>query len=153
MDKEKINQVIDYIDSLLQKIKSEVVKVDKEKINQVIDYLNSLSHKAKDVVTKSAATKNDASKSVTAKTEEVKKAVKMDEEEIRRIIDFVVYLAHSLVDIVVHAKHLSDKEGSDKTNDNDNTPEIIAKILHIIIDVLQKLSYSITANANKSNKS
>ena len=126
--------------------------MDKEKINQVIDYLNSLSHKAKDVVTKSVAAKNEATKSVTAKTEEVKEAVKMDEEEIRRIIDFVVYLAHSLVDIVVHAKHLSDKKSDDKMDNNDNTPEIIAKILHIIIDVLQKLSYSITANANKSNK-
>ncbi len=151
MDKEKINQVIDYIDSLLQKIKSEAVKLDKEKISQVIDYLNSLSHKAKDVVTRSAIVKNEAAKDVAVKTEEVKEAVKMDEEEIKRIIDFVVYLAHSLVDIVVHAKRLSDKEDDDKT-DKDNTTEIIAKILHIIIDVLQKLSYSITANANKSNK-
>ena len=146
MDKEKVNQVINYVDSLLQKIKSEVGKVDKEKVNQVIDYLNSLSHKAKDVVTKSVASKTEEVKG------EVKEAVKMDEEEIKRIIDLVVYLAHSLVDIVVHAKHLSDKEGDDKTNKTDNTPEIIAKILHIIIDVLQKLFYSITANANKSNK-
>ena len=30
MDKEKVNQVINYVDSLLHKIKSEVGKMDKE---------------------------------------------------------------------------------------------------------------------------